>query len=308
MAERVRVEQPGLGVDHALAFDRVEQALERGLQCPHPDERRRPLQQHQRIAGADEIRQLLGVAAGAEHRHRQVAKARVLRQQREEGVNRTLGQAVADDDAVDLAGLETARAMIDAERADHAHALADRDAQRRMVAAAADQQHGGVVERIAGRQLGHDVALVLERLGAAKNGGMQCAQPQRAARRARSIARPARHRRSHSAPGSAGCHVLAHADEHRDERHGPGDVADEAATAARVGGIRLGQHDGGGLDLGRRGLRPGPGCLDDRERAGVGEGLRQTAAGLLATMRIGPCSDIGERVPDCGRRNLRGRH
>ena len=34
----------------------------------------------QRIAGADEIRQLLGVAAGAEHRHRQVAEARVLRQ------------------------------------------------------------------------------------------------------------------------------------------------------------------------------------------------------------------------------------
>ena len=37
-------------------------------------------QQHQRIAGADEIRQLLGVAAGAEHRHRQVAEARVLGQ------------------------------------------------------------------------------------------------------------------------------------------------------------------------------------------------------------------------------------
>ena len=70
--------------------------------------------------------------------------------------------------------------LIDAERADHAHALADRDAQRRMMAAAADQQHGRVVERIAGRQFGDDVALVLERLGAAKHGGVQRAQPQRA--------------------------------------------------------------------------------------------------------------------------------
>ena len=50
----------------------------------------RALEQHQRIAGADEIRQLLGVAAGAEHRHRQVAEARVLGQQREEGVDRSL--------------------------------------------------------------------------------------------------------------------------------------------------------------------------------------------------------------------------
>ena len=98
---------------------------------------------------------------------------------REEGVDRARGEAVADDDAVDLAGLETGCALIDAERADHAHALADRDAQRRMMAAAADQQHGRIVERIAGRQFGHDVALVLERLGAAEHGRMQRAQPQR---------------------------------------------------------------------------------------------------------------------------------
>ena len=58
-------------------------------------------------------------------------------------------------------------------------------------------------------------------------------------------------------------------------------VAGERGRGGPVGGIRLGQHDGGGLDLGRRGRRAGPGRLDDRERAGVGEGLRQAAGGLV---------------------------
>ncbi len=113
------------------------------------------------IAGADEIRQLAGLRTGAQHRHRQVAETRVLGQHRKEGVYRTGGEAIADDDAVDLAGLKAAGALIDAERAYHAHPLADRDAQGRVVAATANQQHRGIVERIAGRQFGHDVALVL---------------------------------------------------------------------------------------------------------------------------------------------------
>jgi hypothetical protein len=185
--------------------------------------------------------------------------------------------------------------MIDAERADHPHALADRDAQRRMVPAAADQQHGCVIQRIAGRQLGYDVAFVLERLGAAKNGGMQCAQPQRAHDAGDQLL-GRRVIGDRNCPRQCGRHVLAHADEHRDERHGPGSVAGECGRRSPVEVIRLGQHDGGGLDLGRRGWRPGPGRLDDRERAGVGKGLRQSAAGLVGDDEDRTLQRHGERV------------
>ena len=75
--------------------------------------------------------------------------------------------------------LEATLGGVDAQRADQPHPLADRDAQRRMMAPAADQQHGGVVERIAGGQFRDDVALVLERLRPAEHGRVQGPQPLR---------------------------------------------------------------------------------------------------------------------------------
>ncbi len=101
-------------------------------------------------------------------------------------------QAVADHDAVDVAHIEAARGEVDAHGADHAHALADRDAERRMHAAAADHQHGGVLDRIARRQLGDDVAFGQQRSGAADHRRVQRAQPQRGRQPCN---QPLRHRR-----------------------------------------------------------------------------------------------------------------
>ena len=80
---------------------------------------------------------------------------------------------------VHLARLEAASSVVDAESADHSHALADRDAERGMMPAAADQQHCGVFERVRGRKLGHDVTLVLQRARASDHGRMQGTQPKR---------------------------------------------------------------------------------------------------------------------------------
>ena len=120
----------------------------------------------------------------------------------------------------------------------------------------------------------------LSDLRAAENGGMQRAKPQRRMKRARSTARPARHRRSQRV-GQRG----ATSSRTRMTMGMKGTASAtwraSAAAACAVGGIRLGQHDGGRLDLGRGGRRAGPGRLDDRECAGVGEGLRQAAGGLV---------------------------
>ena len=154
--------------------------------------------------------------AGAEHRHRQVAEARVLGQHRRgrRRPSRAGRPSPMTMPSTSRALRQPAR-LIDAERAHHAHPLADRDAERRMVAAAADQQHGRVVERIAGRQLGDDVALVLERLRAAEHGRVQGAQPQRR-RDARDQLLDRRVIGDRQRAGQRGRRVLAHADDHRE--------------------------------------------------------------------------------------------
>jgi hypothetical protein len=73
---------------------------------------------------------------------------------------------------------QAARGGIDAQRSDDAHALADRHAERGMKTAAADQQDGGVVERVAFGQLGHDIAFCPERARPAEHGRVQRPQPQ----------------------------------------------------------------------------------------------------------------------------------
>ena len=60
-----------------------------------------------------DIRQRLGEFGRrlAEHRHRQVAEARVLRQHGEEGLDHARREAVADHDAVDVARVEMLAAV-----------------------------------------------------------------------------------------------------------------------------------------------------------------------------------------------------
>ena len=54
------------------------------------------------------------------------------------------GKSFAEHDAVDVARIEMLCGGLDAERADHAHALAERDRERGIGAAAADQEHGRI--------------------------------------------------------------------------------------------------------------------------------------------------------------------
>ena len=88
----------------------------------------------------------------AEHGDRQIAKAHIFGQHGQQRLDDARAETVADHHAVDVARIERARRALDAERADHADPLADRDRQRRIGAAAAGDQHARFVERIARRQ------------------------------------------------------------------------------------------------------------------------------------------------------------
>ncbi len=87
-------------------------------------------------------------AAIVEQADRKVAEARVLGQHGEQRIDDAGAKAFADDHAVDVAGVEIARGGLDAERADETDALADRDRERRIGAAASDAKHGRVVEQV----------------------------------------------------------------------------------------------------------------------------------------------------------------
>ena len=102
------------------------------------------------LAGYDfEIRQVIGRRQRIRrHHHRQIAKAGILGQHREEGIHHARTEPFAEHDAVDIAGVEMLRRGFDRERADHADPLAERYRKRRIGGAAADQQHGGVAGRI----------------------------------------------------------------------------------------------------------------------------------------------------------------
>ena len=108
------------------------------------------------------------VVVAAEHRDRQIAKARVLGEHRQQRLDDARTETVADDHAVDVAGVERARRALDAERADEADTLADGDRKLRIGAAAAGDQHGRFLERIGVRQLRHALAARGQRLHAAQ--------------------------------------------------------------------------------------------------------------------------------------------
>ena len=73
---------------------------------------------------------------------------------------------------------EIAARGLEAERADQAHALGDRDGERRIAASAARDQHGRVGERIAGRDRRNGDALLGERGEAAQHRGVERAHAQ----------------------------------------------------------------------------------------------------------------------------------
>ena len=269
----------GVGVDHALAFDRLEQPLERDLMRPHADGWRGARHQHLRIAGANEIRQLAGRSAGAPSTATgKIAEAGVLGQDGQESVDCIGRQAIANDNAIEFARVEAPGALLDAERAHHAHALADGDAQGGMMAAAADQQNGGVVERIAGGKLGHDVAFLAERFGASDHGGMERAKPKpRGDAGEQLLNRRVVGNRHGVGQGWGVVNPKPH--DHGEKGGSVGSPAGQCGYLVGIAG-RF-EHDGGGLDLGDGGGGAGPGGFEDRKGAGVDQGLGQPAVGLL---------------------------
>ena len=121
------------------------------------------------VAGPD-----AGKTAGNDHG--QVAEARILRQHGEERVGDAWAETFADDDAVDVADIEMLCGGLDAERADDAHLLSERDRERRVGHAAPDQQRRRVMQRIA---LGKDLAGVAPVVQPAQDGRVQRAHPER---------------------------------------------------------------------------------------------------------------------------------
>ena len=245
-----------------------------------------------------------GVGAGAEHRHRQVAETRVLCQHRKEGVDRACGQAVADDDAVDLAGLKTAApwSILSAPITPMRSPTATLNVA--MVAAAPNQQHGRVIERVAGRHFGHDVAFGLQRW------------------RGRTVECNARSRSAHETPRDH-CSTAASSATVRASGSAAGmssrtrmNMGTSGAAPASVAGdrplqhrrrTRLGHHDGRGLDRPPRSPRR-PRILDDRERAGVDKRLRQTAGGPVGDDKDRTLQRMANAIPACEGCNLRVRH
>ena len=68
-------EQAGARVDHALGFDRLEQALEPVLEGALAHHRDQPLDQPVRVAGVHQVGQFVDALFGAEHGDRQIAEA-----------------------------------------------------------------------------------------------------------------------------------------------------------------------------------------------------------------------------------------
>ena len=119
------------------------------------------------------------VVMADQHGDRQIAKAHVLGEHRQQRLDDARTEAVADDHAVDVAGIERARRALDAERADQADTLADGDRQLGIRAAAAGDQHGCFVERIGVGQLRQVLAARGERPHAAQHRAVQCAHAHR---------------------------------------------------------------------------------------------------------------------------------
>ncbi len=227
--------------------------------------------------GAQEIRQIAGIAARAEGRDRKVAED-ILGQHGQERIEAPRRQTVADHYAVDLPCVEAARRLVDAECAHDTDTLANRDAEHRINRPAADHEHGCVIERVAFGKLGHDVALGLECAGV-RPSTVACSARTRsaAATRATSCSAGASVEIG-SALGSGGAvstfTVRSPAGRFRSSRSAP------PARPRPQGRARARQHNGGRFDQVERGRRT-PSGLDGRERPGARESLNECSGRLL---------------------------
>ena len=78
----------------------------------------------------------------------EIAKARVRSECGEEGFDHARPESVPDDEAVDVAGVEVARGILHAQRADQADLRSDRGGERGIGTAAPGDQHGRFVQRV----------------------------------------------------------------------------------------------------------------------------------------------------------------
>ena len=272
--------QAGLRIEHAVGVERLEHAFEPRLEGVHAHQRHHARDQPRRIAvDVIDIGQRLGEFGRrlADHRHRNVAEAGVLRQHGEEGFHHARRKAVAHHDAVDVARVEMLGGGLHAERAQHLDALAHRHAELGIERPAAGDQHGGVVERIADRQRRQPAVMRGEGLDAAQHGRMQGAH---AHGRLQARDQPLDRQRGVGRQARSGWRLPGR----RSARAITGTMMPLAVAICRQsmraadslgGGARLGDHHGGRLDRDEGGRRVGPVGLDDREGAGGAQRIDQ---------------------------------
>jgi hypothetical protein len=159
-----------------------------------------------------------------------------------------------------------------AECADHVDALADGHAERRIERSAADDQHGGVLQRIDDRQRRQLAAMRSEHLDAPQYGRVQRAHAQR---RAQPCNQPLERKRGigRQRDRDGGFPLVLNA---RDRRHDGsvhrGDLqAEHAGGRFASGRAGFGDDHGGWLDRDEGGRRIGPFGFDDGEGAGCAQ-------------------------------------
>ena len=257
-----RRQQAGFGIEQAAGVDRAQRAAQMGLEGMLTDQRQGVGGNARGLAGYDfEIGQVIGRRQPIRRHHdRQIAKARILGQHGEEGIDHARAKTFAEHDAVDVARVEVFRGGFDRERADHAHPFAERYRKRRIGGAAADQQHGGVAGGIGVRQ-GCSLRRVVVK--PAHHGGMQGPDPQRGAqarRQAIEIAAAWRERNGvfgQRCPGIDG--------DQRKIGLSCGDLFRQRLEAGFNGLGRRRDHNRGRLHLLDGARRVGPGGIDDRK-------------------------------------------
>ena len=100
-----------------------------------------------------------------------------MRQHGEECFDHTWRETIADDNAVNIAGIEMPGCCFDAERTGNPDALAHGDAEHRIKRATAGNQYSCIVECVANRQHWQSATVRSEQLNAAQHSGVERAHP-----------------------------------------------------------------------------------------------------------------------------------